>query len=135
MTVAQEMLRTHPKDSGDAERAQLAACIEVSIVCAQACTACADACLSEDSVADLAKCIGTNLDCADLCAVNAKILTRRTGYDANLTRAVVRACALACKSCADECGSHAEHHEHCKICADACRRCEQTCNDLLASLS
>src|SRR5690554_5492529 len=46
--------------------------------CAQACTACADACLSEDMVAELTKCIRTNLDCADLCETTG-IVSRHTG--------------------------------------------------------
>ena len=61
--------------------------------CGQTCTACADACLSEDMVAELAKCIRTNLDCADLCDITARVLSRHTGYDANLTRASLTACA------------------------------------------
>jgi hypothetical protein len=37
-------------------------------------------------------------------------------------------------SCIDECERHAEMHEHCRICADACRRCQQACDELLASM-
>ncbi|HAQ59153.1 MAG TPA: four-helix bundle copper-binding protein, partial [Microbacterium sp.] len=105
-------------------------CVE----CAQACTACADACLSEEMVAELTKCIRTNLDCADLCAVTARVLSRHTGYDANITRAAVEACRSACKACADECERHADMHEHCRVCAESCRRCEQACEELLRSL-
>ena len=85
-------------------------------------------------VADLRKCIRTNLDCADICATTARVLSRHTGYDANLTCAQLQACAQACKSCGDECEQHAGHHEHCRICADACRACEQACNELLAAI-
>ena len=52
---------------------------------------------------------------------------RHTGYDANLTPAVLQTCAQGCKSCGDGCERHAEMHEHCRICAEACRRCEQAC--------
>ena len=108
--------------------------IEACVECAQACTACADACLSEDSVAELTKCIRTNLDCADLCETTGRVLSRHTGYDANITRAVLEACQTACKACADECEQHAQMHEHCRVCAEACRRCERACADLLATL-
>jgi hypothetical protein len=54
-------------------------------------------------VAELTKCIRTNLDCADICASAGKILSRHTGYDANVTRAVLEACRVTCKACADEC--------------------------------
>ena len=104
------------------------------MACAQACTACADACLSEDSVAELRKCIRTDLDCADICETTARVLSRHTGYDANITRAVLEACATTCHSCGDECDAHAGHHEHCRVCAQACRRCEDACRELLTSL-
>jgi hypothetical protein len=68
------------------------------------------------------------------CSTTANVLSRHTGYDANLTRALVQACATACKACGDECDQHRDMHEHCRICADACRRCEQTCQAVLAAI-
>ena len=85
-------------------------------------------------VAELTKCIRTNLDCADLRATTANVLSRHTGYDANLTRATLEACRQACATCADECEKHASMHEHCQVCAEACRRCEQACAQLLQTL-
>jgi hypothetical protein len=82
----------------------------------------------------LRKCIRSDLDCADICEVTGRVLSRHTGYDANLTRAQLQACAQACKSCGDECEGHAEMHEHCRICAEACRRCEQACQAVLAAI-
>lgn len=102
--------------------------------CAQVCTACADACLSEESVEELTKCIRTDLDCADLCEITSRVLSRHTGYDANLTRSVLEACAASCKKCGDQCAQHASHHEHCRTCAEVCRRCEQACRELIGSL-
>ena len=134
MTVARQVLDTYPADLGGIDKQKLAACIEACYECAQACTACADACLSEEMVAELAKCVRSNLDCADLCDTTGRVLSRHTGYDANLTRAVLEACAVACKACGDECESHADMHEHCRICAEACRRCESACRELIDSL-
>jgi len=134
MSQAAAMLDTYPAELGGIDRQALAACIDACVACAQACTACADACLSEEMVAELAKCIRTNLDCADVCEVTGRVLSRHTGYDANVTRTVLQACAVACKACGDECAQHAGMHDHCKICADACRSCEQACNRLLTSL-
>ena len=129
-----KMLEAYPKDLGHIDKEKLAECIAACFECAQVCTACADACLSEDMVAELTKCIRTNLDCADICVAAGNALSRHTGYDANVTRAFLEACATACKACGDECESHADMHEHCRICAEACRRCEQACRDLLANL-
>jgi hypothetical protein len=134
MTVAARILETYPADLGGIDRPKLLACIEACVECAQACTACADADLSEETVAHLRKCIRTCLDCADVCDSTGRVLSRHTGYDANVTRAVLEACATTCKACGDECERHAAMHEHCRICAEVCRRCEQTCRDLLASL-
>jgi hypothetical protein len=134
MAQAAEMLETYPADLGGVDREALARCIEECFNCAQACTACADACLSEPEVAHLVKCVRENLDCADLCGTTGRVLSRHTGYDANLTRIVVQACATACRSCGDECERHAQMHEHCRVCAQECRRCERACQDLLATL-
>ena len=135
MTYATRMLETYPRDL-DVDKELLAKCIEACFDCAQACTACADDCLSEESVAELVKCIRTNQDCADVCVSTGRVLSRQTEYDANIARAVLEACAQACKSCGDECAGPGEHGmEHCQVCADACRSCEQACRDLLSAIS
>ncbi|PYF97313.1 protein of unknown function [Georgenia satyanarayanai] len=128
-----EMMNTYPAEI-NLDRDLLARVVDTLVACSQACTACADACLSEDMVAELRKCIRTNLDCADICDTTARVLSRHTGYDANLTRAMLQACIQACRSCGDECAAHAGHHEHCRICAEACRACEQACTELLAAI-
>jgi hypothetical protein len=133
-TPTMPMLETYPADI-NFDRAKLARAIDILNACSEACTACADACLSEPTVAELTKCIRTNLDCADICTVTARVLSRHTGYDANISRTLLQACAMACKSCGDECAMHAPRYEHCAVCADACRRCEQACNAILASMS
>ena len=133
MTRSDEMLGAYPQEI-NLDREKLGAAIDALVTCSQVCTACADACLSEDMVAELTKCIRTDLDCADICEVTGRVVSRHTGYDANLTRAVLEACATACKACGDECEQHADMHEHCRICAEACRRCEIACRELIASL-
>jgi hypothetical protein len=135
MTMAvEEMLETYPADLGRVDRMRLMHCIEECFSCAQTCTACADACLSERDVADLVKCIRTDTDCADICDTTGRMLSRHTGYDANITRDMLRACMTVCRACADECDKHAGMHDHCRVCAEACRRCERACAELMASL-
>jgi hypothetical protein len=132
-TVTQ-LLDSYPADLGQTDRKALATCIAACVECAQACTACADACLSEKAVEELTTCIRTDLDCADICDTTARVLSRHTGYDANLTRAVLETCATACASCGEECDRHRGVHPHCRICADVCRRCEAACRELLSTL-
>ena len=42
--------------------------------------------------------------------------------------------AQACTACGDTCADHAGMHEHCKVCAETCRRCEQACANLISAL-
>src|SRR5699024_8918970 len=73
-----------------------------------------------------------NLDCADICTATGHILSRRTGSNLATVKAVLEACRIACAECAAECEKHADMHDHCRICAEACRRCGPACSDLLA---
>jgi hypothetical protein len=128
------MLQTHPSGLGEVDPRLLQVCIDACHECAQACTACADACLGEQTVADLATCIRANLDCADVCYATGTVVSRQTGSDAQVVQAVLESCVLSCRACGHECASHADMHEHCRVCADSCRRCEQACQALLAAL-
>jgi hypothetical protein len=128
-----EMLGAHPASTG-LDRELLARVIDTLVSCAQACTACADACLGEEMVADLTTCIRGDLDCADVCDTTARVLSRQTGSDANVNRTLLTACIAACVACGDECERHAGMHEHCRICAEACRACEAACGELLAAV-
>lgn len=132
MTV-HELIAMRPQGSS-ADRDALARCIEECFGCAATCTACADACLGEDTVQKLVRCIRLNLDCADVCESTGHVLTRQTALEQQLARTLMEACAQACRVCAEECERHAGHHEHCRVCAEACRRCEQACNDLLSTV-
>ncbi|WP_156757814.1 four-helix bundle copper-binding protein [Actinokineospora pegani] len=133
-TTTKPMIEAYPAEI-TLDRTKLAATVNALIACSEACTSCADACLSESSVAELTKCVRTNMDCADICGTTARVLSRHTAYDANISRSLLEACAVACRSCGDECAVHAGMHDHCRVCAEACRACEQACRDLVASMS
>ena len=134
MTHAREMLDTYPR-SFNVDADLLTRTIEALVDCANTCTQCADACLSEQQLSELAKCIRLNLDCADICTATSRVVSRQTEYDANVTRAILEACATVCKSCGDECDRHAGHMAHCRVCAESCRRCEQACRELLQAMA
>lgn len=131
MSHAHDMLMAHPTKL-EIDPAALAECIDACFDCAQTCMACADACLAEEDVRPLLRCITLNQDCDDVCDVTGRLLSRQTRPDWHVVRAQVTACLAACRDCANECERHADHHEHCRICAEACRRCEQACLRLLA---
>lgn len=128
------MLRDSPADI-DLDEQLLARAIDECLTCAQACTACADACLGEDEVDRLRRCITTDLGCADLCSTTARILSRHTDAHPAVTRIVLEACIAACRECAEECESHADHHDHCKVCGEVCRRAVAACHAVLDDLA
>jgi hypothetical protein len=127
------MIDHHPRAIA-LDRELLRRCIDDCFDCAATCTSCADADLGEPDVQEMVRCIRLCLDCADLCTAVGKIVTRQTEIDLGVVRAAVEACAAACLACGDECERHAGHHEHCRICAAVCRRCEQSCRDLAATI-
>ena len=132
MSHARELLAAGPTpESLDPD--ELSAAIDACLESAQACTACADADIAEEDVAELRTCIGLCLDCADVCGATSRVLSRQTRYDEFLVHRLLQACLRACSSCADECDRHADHHEHCRICAEVCRECETACRRLLDS--
>jgi hypothetical protein len=130
----EEILGTHRRPL-IAGVATLAACIDECAACAATCTICADACLAEPDIEALARCIRLCLDCADACVDAGRILSRQTDPDADTQRTALEACLTACRACAAECERHAHHHEHCRLSAEECRRCERACDDLLAALA
>jgi Domain of Unknown Function (DUF326) len=131
MTHAQQMLASSPSLIPGVDVALLAEAAEAAFDCAQTCTACANACLGEPMVQDLVRCIRLNLHCADLCDTTGRLISRQENPE--LARAILQACVLVCRLCAEECSRHASM-EHCRVCAEACRRCEQVCQRLLAAL-
>jgi hypothetical protein len=130
MKDVETMLATHPR-SPQTDPSALEACIRACYACAQSCTACADACLGEAKVAELVRCIRLDLDCFDVCVSTGNVLSRQTEPDRDLVRAQLEACVAACRACGAECESHAEHHVHCRVCAEACRHCEEACRQVL----
>ena len=131
MSHAREMIDAAPASADFFDPDDLAAAIDACLDCLQSCTACADADLAEDDVADLRTCIGLCNDCADVCGTTARVLSRQARYDTYLVHRLLHACVRACASCAEECERHAAHHRHCAICLETCRACEQACRKLL----
>jgi hypothetical protein len=128
----ERMISTSP-NRPPVDRTALAACIAACLECAQACTSCADACLGEQHVMDLRRCIRLNQDCADICAATARVLSRLIESDVAVTRAQLESCARACATCGAECHRHTSH-EHCKVCAEICQRCDEQCRGVLRAL-
>ena len=134
MSYARQMLSAYPHQSR-IDAGVLAGAIDALSDCVQACTADVDADLGESDLADMVRCVRLCVHCTDVCAATLGVVSRPAEYDANVTKPLVEACVAICKSCADECERHAEMHAHCRLCGDACRRCEQACHKLLDAIT
>ena len=130
MTHTREMLRAIGRP-GSFEDEELAAAIDACADSELTCTACADADLGEDDVAEMAYCIQLCITCADVCALTERLLSRQIREDRFLITRVLQACVHICHDCAAECHRHADQHEHCRVCEKACRICEKACRELL----
>lgn len=133
MSRLQRMLETHPEPAGS-NGDEARRCIEACVECTQTCTVCADACLGEADVAQMVACIRLNLDCADVCHVTGTLMTRPSHRDAPALRAQLQACVEICRACGDECARHGHHMEHCRVCAEACHACAEACEAMIGAL-
>jgi hypothetical protein len=135
MKTIEMMLRTHPRP--DLQHVvEYAETLRAIATCAETCTSCADACLAEtEHLEQLRRCIRTDLDCADICFATGRVLGRLTETPNEIVHAQLHACIVASQVCADECEAHAEMHDHCRICVEACRHCQERCNFLLGEIS
>jgi hypothetical protein len=133
MSYARQLLDSFP-GHGTVDAGMLATTIDALVNCGQACIADADDDLSEQHVHDLVKCIRLCIDCADVCSAAANITSRQTAFDSAVVTPLLEACVAYCRTCGDECERHASIHAHCRVCLEACRRCERACSELVAAL-
>ena len=135
MTKIETMLRSHPRSEGQHSK-DYADAIAALAACVETCTICADACLGElGHIETFRHCITASLDCADVCGATMSVVLRRTASPDDLVHAQLHACVLACQRCAEECAEHAGMHQHCRICAETCRSCQERCNFLLGEIT
>lgn len=125
----EQMIAANPRPLEPA--GAIARCIDACLDCAQACAQCADACLGEEHVKMLTTCIRLDELCGQICLTTAFSLARHDTADGVISKAQLKACALACDFCAAECEQHAARHSHCRICAETCRDCEAACQALV----
>jgi hypothetical protein len=110
---------------------EVAAAIDACQDCVTTCTACSNADLGEDDVAELSKCSVLCSNGADECATSARVLARQSHGDVVLVQRQLEACVRACEASAEECARHAPHHAHCAVCAEVCRTCVRACRRVL----
>ena len=102
--------------------------------CEEAVVACAAGMLAEEDAMQLRSAVNADLDCADVIGATRRVLTRGNGPDDTLLTAQLEACLIACKHSNERCAQHADHHEHCRICAAATQRAADACRNALRAL-
>ncbi len=125
-----QLLAAHP-GRFPVDEHKLVSIIDQIYECAKTCAACADACLGEDDPKAQAACITSCQNCGELCLTTARALSRLTGFNREAVQAVVEACERFCRICQEECASHAEQMEHCRVCSEACESCADACRTFL----
>lgn len=71
------------------------------------------------------------IDCAAFCSLAATLIARHS----RLMVESCRACAGACRLCAAECTSSGDDHgEIMKNCVAACKRCEESCRNMVHAM-
>ncbi|WP_041055899.1 four-helix bundle copper-binding protein [Jeotgalibacillus campisalis] len=91
--------------------------------CAAACNHCFVACLNEEDVNMMSGCIRLDRECADVCAFMEQAISRNSPFISQMAAL----CAEICEACGNECSTHADHHDHCRRCAEACFKCAEAC--------
>jgi hypothetical protein len=100
-------------------------CIDACSEAAQACEWCADECI--DMGSEMARCVRLCRDVAALTSMNARFLSRNSGYSGHLSEL----CVEACEECADECAQF--DHDHCQVCAEKLRTCASACREMASA--
>ena len=129
----EKIMEAHPRAHRPVD-ARIVRCVEACYDCAQACSSCADASLAEETVKEMLLSIRLCLDCGDICVPTGAGLSRQTGADAAIARALVALCRDACRACAEECRRHAAHMAHCRICAEVCEDCAKACDEAVGAI-
>ena len=130
-----EMFNRHPQSIAEPMKTLLTDAIESCLSCSQVCTACSDACLGEKEVEQLRNVIRAANDSSDLCFATSNILSRLVYQNPRTLRSLITACIEQVQHTGIQCNEHANRHEHCRVCADTCRACENTLSEYLKFLS
>jgi hypothetical protein len=132
MTYAAQLVKTGKAAAVDPNT--IASSIDALSDCANACMLDVDADLGVADVKEMVKCIRLCQNCADVCVATARVLSRPAEYQSQVTMPLLEACVAICAACGDECERHAQLHDHCRLCAQACRFCEGICRQMFAAL-
>ncbi|GAA2297795.1 hypothetical protein OKJ48_42630 [Streptomyces kunmingensis] len=116
------------------DSAILARAVTAVSACEQSSAACAAGMLADKDADSLRDAIVQNLDCADVSSTTSRLLLRGDDAQRPLLAAQTEACLIACRDAREQCGRHAAHREHCRICSETAGRAAEACEELLSVL-
>jgi hypothetical protein len=99
-------------------------CLRNCLECHRICTETAAHVLHGEHLHSEAKHLVALLDCAQICAVHADFMSRRSPHHAHLAGE----CVEICNACAALCEQHPDPDGEMQICAQACRKCAESCS-------
>ncbi len=109
----------------------LARCIDDCLNCGNSCEK-SGAAVVKMGMKEMERCIELCRDCADICVIDARFLSRRSEFDGEICR--------ICIDCCDQCGAECDRMagitsgdtaETLKNCAEACRACSISCQEVV----
>jgi len=134
--VALAANRTDAADDGSSEgdakhKAMMKSCCDACGECARACNTAFHHCVEQAAGGKLphARMAQITADCAAFCELSAKLISRHS----TLMPLSCRACADACRRCAQDCATLDTDLEM-KTCVDACSRCEESCRNMVKTM-
>lgn len=130
MTSTVEVLKTITVET-TVDLNTLSAAIEALADTERTTTACASAMIEGGT--EMTTPIRADLDCVDICHVTRQVLTRASA-DATILKGLLTSAIAACERSTEECGQHAEHHGHCRLCSESTRATADACRALLKDL-
>lgn len=105
---------------------QMRACIQNCQECHALCVETAQHCLTMGGKHASADHIRTLLDCAQSCATSLDFMLRMSPHHPKFCGS----CAEVCKACGDSCEQLAGGDDLMRRCAESCRRCEGSCRQM-----
>ncbi|MEU8953501.1 four-helix bundle copper-binding protein [Streptomyces sp. NPDC048518] len=119
-----------PEPREELSRQGLVRYLEDRFACAQACDECVRACLGRRGPAEWGDEPRLNTACADVCEATSRVLAEQSDQDEQRVRMQVEWCRAICLQCA----ALSALRPASALCAEACRRCAQACDDFLTTL-
>lgn len=131
--MAMQMMEMHQKDRSmtGVDMTVLQECIEACSACEQACTMCAGSMTGED----MARCAAMCLNTADMANAMMRTMMRPNGMHLDAMMAMLEAMVVMSTACAEECMTHADMSDDCRLCAEACRQCAMSCQSMIDAVA